>query len=227
MAQPSSILSSVFGDSLITPIKRHIAICQETAETLTAFFDTVLDGEVDQSLALRKKIADLENEADEIKREVRKSLHAGLLLSVSRSDLLDLVRSADKIPNICRDLAGLVAGRTIEIPAPLARDFREYVRSSVSSVSALNDVMQNFETLVGTGFMQSRTDNIDDHLNLVDERESQTDEKSRIVQQALFRLEDSLNPVDVMFLYQVIELVGDLADQAEAVGNRVRIILAT
>lgn len=227
MAQPSSIFTSVFGESLITPIKRHMAVCNETAETLGAFFDAVLTGDVDQSLSLREKIAELENQADEIKREIRAHLHSGLLLSVSRNDLLDLVRSADKIPNICRDTAGLVAGRTIEIPKPLGDDFREFVMASLAAVSALNDVMQNFDRLIGSSFMQSRSGAITDHLDRVDERESFADDQSKIVQQALFKLEDSLNPIDVMFLYQVIELVADLADQAEAVGNRIRIILAT
>ena len=39
-------------------------------------------------------------------------------------------------------------------------------------------------------------------------------------------LEKDLNPVDVMFLYQIIEWVGDLADLAERVGARLEILLA-
>ncbi len=39
-------------------------------------------------------------------------------------------------------------------------------------------------------------------------------------------LEKTLNPIDVMFLYQIIEWVGDLADIAERVGARLEIMLA-
>jgi hypothetical protein len=35
-----------------------------------------------------------------------------------------------------------------------------------------------------------------------------------------------LNPVDVMFLYHIIDWVGDLADLAERVGARLEILLA-
>lgn len=33
-------------------------------------------------------------------------------------------------------------------------------------------------------------------------------------------------PIDVMFLYRVIELIGDLADVAQRVGSRLQILLA-
>jgi hypothetical protein len=42
----------------------------------------------------------------------------------------------------------------------------------------------------------------------------------------LLALERDLNPVDVMFLYQIIDWVGDLADLAERVGARLEILLA-
>ena len=42
----------------------------------------------------------------------------------------------------------------------------------------------------------------------------------------LFRLEESLSPVSVMLWYQIIGWIGDLADQAEKVGNRIRLLIA-
>jgi predicted phosphate transport protein (TIGR00153 family) len=42
----------------------------------------------------------------------------------------------------------------------------------------------------------------------------------------LLGIEDTLKPVDVMFLYQIIDWVGDLADLAERVGSRLEILLA-
>ena len=42
----------------------------------------------------------------------------------------------------------------------------------------------------------------------------------------LLALESELSPVDVMFLYQIIDWVGDLADLAERVGARLEILLA-
>jgi uncharacterized protein Yka (UPF0111/DUF47 family) len=39
-------------------------------------------------------------------------------------------------------------------------------------------------------------------------------------------LEDSLNPIDAMFMYQVIEKTGEIADMAERVGRRLELLLS-
>ena len=46
------------------------------------------------------------------------------------------------------------------------------------------------------------------------------------IRQDLLEIESGLNPVDVMFLYQIIDLIGDLADLSERVGARLEILLA-
>ena len=42
----------------------------------------------------------------------------------------------------------------------------------------------------------------------------------------VFEMEKDLPPVDVMFIYRVIEWIGDLADLAQRVGSRLEIMLA-
>jgi len=42
----------------------------------------------------------------------------------------------------------------------------------------------------------------------------------------LFDIEKQLPPIDVMFLYRIIELTGDIGDMAERVGRRLELMLA-
>ncbi len=42
----------------------------------------------------------------------------------------------------------------------------------------------------------------------------------------LFEIEKDLPPVDVIFLYQIIQWVGDAADLAQRVGSRLQFMLA-
>ena len=44
--------------------------------------------------------------------------------------------------------------------------------------------------------------------------------------QSLFAQEDSLKPVSVIFWYELIQWIGDLADYAEKVGDRLRLLIA-
>ena len=42
----------------------------------------------------------------------------------------------------------------------------------------------------------------------------------------LFEYEDSMGPLDVLFWYELLRRIGDIADYAEAVGDRLRLIIA-
>ena len=42
----------------------------------------------------------------------------------------------------------------------------------------------------------------------------------------LFEIESTLNPVDAIFMYQVIETTGEIADMAERVGRRLELLLS-
>jgi hypothetical protein len=43
---------------------------------------------------------------------------------------------------------------------------------------------------------------------------------------ALFAHEDDMSPVSVMFWYRLIHWIGNLADDAERVGNRLLLLIA-
>jgi uncharacterized protein Yka (UPF0111/DUF47 family) len=56
--------------------------------------------------------------------------------------------------------------------------------------------------------------------------EGETDRLGVVLTRELFRLEDTLPPVTVVFWYQLIDWIGNLADNAEKVANRLRLMIA-
>jgi hypothetical protein len=63
-------------------------------------------------------------------------------------------------------------------------------------------------------------------ISQLDAIEDDTDSLQISLRKNLLAIEKDLNPVDVIFLYQIIDWVGDLADLAERVGARLEILLA-
>ena len=57
--------------------------------------------------------------------------------------------------------------------------------------------------------------------------EGDTDTLQRNVRYALFMIEKKLAPIDVMFIYKIIEWLGDLADRADHVGSKLQLLLAS
>ncbi len=226
MSQHLDIFSQLFGDSLVTPIKGHMHVCYQTAQNLPRFFDAVIEEDLNEVARVFNQICQLEHDADDRKRYIRLNLPSGMLFSVSRNDLLEWVRAQDKIANVTRDVAGVIKGRAIRIPSFLHEDLRACVGQSVKSVAALEHSLEDLDTLVGTGFIPGRANRIMQGVDNVDQAERCSDELEHQAYRRLFAHEKDMDPVEVMFLYQVIDLIGEVSDRAQSVANRIRIAVA-
>ena len=193
---------------------------------LPDFFNAVLDSDWELANSIGDAISNLEGEADDIKRKIRSNLPRSLFMPVSRSDLLDLLKSQDRIPNRAKDIAGLCRGRKMEFPGELGNRMHEFVASSVSAASMAMQTLDELDELFETGFSGREIDLISDMISKLNTAEHEADEKQQEVQMLLYKMESEINPVDVMFLYRIIDWVGDIADNAQAVGNRMLNLIA-
>lgn len=103
----------------------------------------------------------------------------------------------------------------------LIRDVR-VLDGSGQALKAMNELDELLETGFG-GREVTLVENMVEELEII---ERDTDRIQVEVRRTLFKLEKDLPPVDVMFLYQIIEWIGDVADRAERVGNRLEQLLA-
>jgi len=222
----NAFFSKLFGRSPIANIQEHMNVAADCASELIGFFDAVMAEDWDKALSLAGKVAELEEQADDIKREIRLNLPRSLFMPVSRSDLLELLRMQDRIPNLAKDIAGLMVGRQMKIPAALQEEFRNYAAHSVSATQQAKQVLSEFDELVETGFSGRETELIETTIKKLDQVEHEADLIQIQVRSKLFSMEKELDPVDVMFLYRLIEWIGDLSDYSQTVGNRMMYLIA-
>ena len=222
----SNLLSSVFGRSPIGPIQKHISKAHECATQLEPFFIAAFDGDWKQAEVFQQKIVQLEHEADEIKKSVRLSLPNSLFLPVPRTDLLEIVTVQDKVANRAKDIAGIVLGRHMVIPPEIRTAFLDYLQRSIATSAQALRAMDELDELVETGFRGREVNLVEQLIEELDQIESETDDHQVAVRKILFRLEKDLPPVDVIFLYKIIDWVGDLADRATRVGGYLQLLLA-
>lgn len=222
----SNLLSSVFGRSPIGPIQKHIAKAHECAVQLEPFFVAAFEGDWKKAESIQQTIASLEHEADVIKKNVRLSLPKSLFLPVPRTDLLEIVTVQDKVANRAKDIAGIVLGRQMHIPVEMRKDFMEYLQRSIATSAQAVRAMDELDELVETGFKGREVELVEELIEELDKIESDTDEQQILVRKILFQLEKDLPPVDVIFLYKIIDWVGDLADRASRVGGYLQLLLA-
>ncbi|WP_455221441.1 TIGR00153 family protein [Kaarinaea lacus] len=221
-----SMISNLFGRSPIKPLQNHMHAAHQCVTQLIPFFDAVLANDWDRVSELQKEISTLENKADELKRDLRLQLPNSLLMPVSRRDLLEVLAMQDKIANKAKDIAGLITGRKMAFPEAIADTLKQYIQRSVDASAQARKAIDEFDELVETGFSGREVKVVETMINDLDDIEGDTDRIQVKIRAEIFNLEKELPPIDVIFMYKIIDWIGELADRAQRVGSRLELMLA-
>lgn len=216
----------VFAKSPIKPLEKHIRLVAKCSKQLIPFFNACTSLDWDEATKIRKQISTYEKDADALKRKLRLELPGGLFMPVERTDILELLSEQDKIANKSKDIAGRVLGRKIVIPESLQSSFILYLDRNLDAIQKAAEAINELDDLLETGFRGIEVELVEKMINQLDAIENDTDTMQIKIRQDLLEIENGLNPVDVIFLYQIIDWVGELADIAERVGARLEIMLA-
>jgi predicted phosphate transport protein (TIGR00153 family) len=222
----ANVLANIFGASPVMPLEKHIEVAHRCAKKLWPFFSAAVDGNWEKAAAVRSEIEALEHEADNLKKEIRLNLPKSLFMPVPRQDLLELVLVQDMIANRTQDVSGIVLGRRMQIPEPIAEQFLEFVDRNIDATKQARKSVRELDELFTAGFRGAEVSLVEGLIEELDRIETDTDNKQAELQAALYEIEDTLKPVDAVFMYKVIELTGEIADMAERVGRRLELLLS-
>lgn len=222
----SNTFSKLFGRSPFGPMQDHMSKSYACAEQLIPFLSAVLANDWEQAKQLQQRIAVLENEADDMKARIRENMPDSLFMPVPRSDLLELLSAQDKIANKTKDIAGIMLGRKMSIPAEIAEEMIAFVKLSLSGADQARLALCEIDELIETGFGRHESAMIKKMIMKIDEFEGEADQLQVTIRSKLFAIEAKLPPVDVIFMYQIIDWIGDISDRASRIGSRLQIILA-
>jgi predicted phosphate transport protein (TIGR00153 family) len=217
---------NVFGRSPIKPIQEHMQVANKAAQLLTVYLQANIDDDWERTRELYREISKIEREADKLKRSVRKHLPKSLFLPVPRTDLLELVSIQDQVANYAKDTAGIILGRKMRFPEKLQPGLLEFAETCIATSAQALKAIEQLDELLEVGFTGREVKLVETMIKDLDKLEARTDKQAITLRGKLFKLEDKLPPVDVMFYYQVIDLLGSLADSAEQVGDRLQILIA-
>ncbi len=218
---------SMFGKSPVVEVQKHIAICEESTALLLPLVEAANSGDWDKANTIREKICDLEHDADEVKKSYRLSMSKSLFMPVSRSALLELIIAQDKIANIAKDFAQLMCTRSMQIPEQVRSTYAAFVEKNHQAVQQAVASINELDELFATGFRGNEADLVKRMIQTLDEIESETDDLQWKTREELFAIENELPPIDVIFLYRLIALTGEIGDRADNTGRHLELMLAS
>lgn len=216
----------MFARSPFKPMQEHFTKSQQAAVALKPFLQAVLNNDWQTAKTIQHCIAVIEGEADEMKRDIRQNLPGNLFLPVPRGDLLDLLRVQDKVANRAKDISGMMLGRQMQIPQAIQAELVDFLDTSIQTTAQAVIALNELDELLAAGFRGHEVKIAEKLIDELDRLEHVNDEHERALRNSLFAIERDIYPVDVIFLYRIIDDIGDLANYAQHVGSRLQLLLA-
>ena len=217
-------ISEVISNSPLALLERHVGVCVDCVERLPLYFAEAQANRWGRASDVREEICRFEGLADELKQDVRGNLPRGLWMSVSRGDLLELVRVQDKMANGVKEVSGISLGRQLAFPAAMTSEVADFIDVVVQVSRVVVKIIGATRELSRSAFGTRQTNVILDFVSQVEADERRSDEMQAALRARLKEHEAELSAVDAIFLYQLLSAIGDIADNAEKVAHRAQII---
>ena len=219
-------IAGLFGKSPFKPTQKHMEAVEQCAAECVPLFEALIAGEGDQLTASRDRIFELENDADGIKNQIRAHLPKSLMMPIDRRDLLDLLHAQDSIADTAQDVAGLVTIRDLEIPGIFRDKLLPFVQCNVDAVGQCKEVIGLLDELLEMGFRGREVDQVEEMVGKLSEIETDSDNQGIELTGLLFQHGDAMSPPTFFLWYELFQKLGDIADYAEDVGDRLRLLVA-
>ena len=217
-----TLLDKLFRKSPFGPIIEHAGKVYECIELINPVIKAWLRGDWDEIERLRNEISRKENEADELKIQIRNKLPKSSFYPVPRGDLLRILSNQDDIADSAQDLCVILTLRKTKLPETLTDDFQNLANQVIDICRMLLTANEELDTLMEVSFTGPATEKI---LKIVDEigqMEWKSDNKSRELVKKLLSMENQLDPLTIIFIMKIIEVLGYLANYAENCGDNLR-----
>jgi predicted phosphate transport protein (TIGR00153 family) len=222
----TNTFANLFGKSPFSALQTHIRVVLECVHEIPALFDALARGDQEAVIAIKETIFEKEEEADRIKNELRNNLPKSLFMPVDRRDLLEVLQMQDSIADTAQDIAGLLVERPMDLPEFLQEPMLALTQRCVDVCEKSAEIIEELDELVAMGFRGREASRVEEMVTALNKIEDETDELGLELTRRLFQHEDEIKPVSVIMWYQLIQWVGDLADYAEKVGDRLRLMIA-
>jgi len=222
----SNPLANLVKRSPLVSIQEHMRVVLECAREVPGLFEALSDGNTSEFEQIKDRICAKEDEADKIKNALRGRLPKSLFMPIDRRDLLEVLHIQDSIADTAQDIADLLFERQMTIPEELKEPILVATRSSLDVCEFSLKVIEELDELLEMGFRGNEAKQVEEMADKLNRIEDDADATELALAQTLFRIESKLDPVTVIMWYRIIEWIGDLADHAEKVGDRIRLFIA-
>ncbi|MCA9255363.1 MAG: TIGR00153 family protein [Phycisphaerales bacterium] len=219
-------IATLFEQSPFEPLLHHYDKVRECVDLVRPMFKAVRDEDYATLEQLAQTVFKTEHAADLIKDEIRQEIPRSFFLPVYRGDLLGYLKLQDDVADAVENIAYLLTLKRLKLPQGLEDNLVEYLDSVMAVDGKAREMNIKVRDLVQKGFHAAQAGDMFDLIRAVERAEWEADKKQYEVSKALFALEDSMKPSDLMLWWRIFLEMGEVANHIEKMADRMRRMLS-
>ncbi len=216
----------LFAKSPFGPLQDHMAKVMDCVRLIPDLFRAIEKEDQDRICEITDQVEKAEFEADEIKNQIRSDLPSTIFTPVNRTDLLDILRFQDRISDVAEDVAVLYRMKNLPFSESMREPFWTFLDQVMLTVEQYAKINGELDELVEASFGGAEAGKLIEMISVLSEMEHSADLKQQDLLQKLLTLEPELGALNIVLWMRVFQCVGDIANGAEKVGNRLRLFLS-
>jgi len=220
-----SLISELFGKSPIGPLVEHTKKVHECVKLVKPLMEACVREDYEEIHRLQDKVSKLEYEADLVKHEIRAHLPRRYFLPVARTDLDLFLHCQDNIADTVEDFAVILLIRNTKIHPELVQEFYTFVDQVLLVSETLTAAAEELEALAASSFEGAEAEAVLGRLSGLGEGEWKADRMQRKLSQHIYRLEEELDPITILFYEKILLALGGIANAAENTGELLRAMI--
>ena len=169
---------------------------------------------------LRRNVIQLEHQADAVKRRIRGHLPIGTLMPVSKFQLFRYLREQDQVLDAVKDALDWISYRTEPgIPPELHKDFFLLVDAVIDPIEEMIRMVRGAREYFQT-YSEKQRVAVKAIISKVRDQEHAADQREAAIKHQIFNM--AADPVTVLHIVRLAEIIGSIADHAENAGDMMR-----
>jgi predicted phosphate transport protein (TIGR00153 family) len=223
---PTSIkFGKQFNKSPLKLLRKHMRIASETAAFLPDAMQAFFRGDSDTLQETRQSVSELAADADQLLRELQQHLPDVRDMPLAVRDLFAVLELQEAIARRMREISALLP----DLPMAVSRDMRKpltrLVDRCVAATEVACEIVKSIEKVVEAGFKGAQLEAARQLVQDVAAIRSEADILCAEITRMLFAQCREMDPLTVMFLYQLVGWIDDLANFSQKLAIRSQLLL--
>ncbi len=224
---PTTIkFGKLFARSPFKPVRMHMGLAADCAAFMPAAMQALLGDDRETLKDIQLSICQLNADADKLLLELQRRLPASIYMPVERRDLFSVLEIQQAIAERMQEITTLMLDLPLDVPDGMHKPVRHLIDRCIAATGGAYEIVRAIEKLIDSGFKGPQVDAILQLIQDVIAIASEADAASRETTRVLFAHCRDMDPVAVVFLYQLVGWIDDLANFSEKLAVRSQLLLA-